>query len=185
MKKVKSLFVIVSFTLLMSCGNKTKVEESCLCEKLIKKTNYTYSYQGQPYTGICKTRDQHDSLLERKEFKNGYLINSFIREKQGDKYVNVHNMTYDNLKSVNGFTIDYTVNGYANFVIKIEEFKEGKQITNLGIEGLTSGSFYLQNWIDGKTILKDDGGTGDYKTDFISFLEKVKEVDPRFEYFVK
>jgi hypothetical protein len=185
MKIIRSLLVVASFAFLISCGSKAPVEEACLCEKLNKKSNYTYSYQGQSYTGICKTKDQHDSLLERKEFKNGFLINSFIREKHGDKYVNVHNMTYDNLKSVNGFTIKYTSNSYANFVHSVVEFKEGKQICDLSIEGITSGSFYLYNNMDLETSLKDEGSTGDYKTDFISFLEKVKKVDNRFEYFVK
>jgi hypothetical protein len=185
MKKFKSLLVIVGFALLMSCGNKTEVEEACLCEKLIENEKYNFSYHGEPYTGICKTNDQHDSLIVRKEFKNGYLIKELIREKRGDKYVNVHNMTYDNLNPINGFTIDYLSNSYGVFVTKIEEYKEGEKICDLYISGIESGSFYLYDNIDSKTVVELDGRTGDYKTDLISFLEKVKKVDPRFEYIEK
>jgi hypothetical protein len=191
MKIIRSLLVVASFAFLISCGSKAPVEEACLCSKLSEglndnaKGNGIYSYQGQPYTGICKTKDQYDTIIERNEYKNGFVISSYKREKIGNIYVTKDSMTYDNGKEFNGFKIWHDSRFDFEYVKDVTDMKngvdEGGSITVYTDYGF---SVYYTS-ANGKTEFNEtmNGSAEEIKPKFKAFLDKVHEANSHFTYY--
>lgn len=106
---VASLVMLGIFTI--SCGGKNgetksevKTEEvaDCPCNTLIDTTGYL---KDKNYTGTCADKDQNDTIILKKEYKNGYLISEMTKEKIKGKYYITTEMTYDNEEFSNGYVI--------------------------------------------------------------------------------
>ena len=220
MNIIKSLLVIGSFTFSVSCsdkaevsnkvevdnkvevGNKVEVKEACHCSKVTQgtddnaKPNGIYSYLAQPYTGICETKDQYDSIIERNEYKNGFLISSYKKSKIGNTYVTIDSMSYDNGKVFNGFKISYGSLFDITFVSSLTDFKNGVDkggmirfdynefsynfsMSSRGSSGVTIEKKGFAGYNASDTI----GFSVKRKSMFKAFLDEVQEADSRFIYY--
>lgn len=133
---VASIVMLGIFTI--SCGGKngeTKSEVNteevadCACNTLIDTTGYL---KDKNYTGTCADKDQNDTIILKREYKNGYLISEMKKEKFNGKYYITKNLTYDNEKPLNGFEIktkSYN-GGISTFIESYEEYKNGKIINS-------------------------------------------------------
>lgn len=109
---VASLAMLGIFT--NSCGgkneNKTETETEkkiekvadCPCNSLMDESG---SLKNKNFTGICADKDQNDTIILNREYKNGYLLSELIKEKFNNSYFITKNMTYDNNKELNGYQI--------------------------------------------------------------------------------
>jgi hypothetical protein len=90
---VASLIMLGIFTI--SCGGKNgetkseseaKTEEvaDCPCNSLMDESG---SLKNKNFTGICADKDQNDTIILNREYKNGYLLSELIKEKFNNSYV--------------------------------------------------------------------------------------------------
>jgi hypothetical protein len=198
MKKMKIIYLITGVIFLASCGGSsadksadTKLEaiETCLCSNVVQgfengKRNGKYMHKAQLYTGACDTKDQYDTIIERKEFKNGYMISSYKRKKMGNIYVTIDSMTYDNGKAFNGFEIHHQTDYGFTYVSGIDDRKNG---VNEWSKIYTSDDGPYVNFSnkDGKDNFDEHiEGTKDEKhIKFKAFLDKVHEINSEFKYY--
>jgi hypothetical protein len=192
MKIIKNLFLVASLAFLASCGSKSEVKEACLCSKLNQgfdenaEKNGIYSYQAQPYTGICETLDQYDTLIEKKEFKNGFMINSYQRQKIGNIYVTIDSMTYDNGIGINGFQIVHSSIFDFDFVEYVTDMKNGvDQGGKIDISNTNSGISvsYYSNEGDINFHESMSRTTDELSSQLKAFLDKVHETNSHFTYY--
>lgn len=129
---VASLVMLGIFTI--SCGGKNengKLENElksedvadCACNTLIDTTGYL---KDKNYTGTCADKDQNDTIILKKEYKNGYLISEMTKQKVNGKYYITKEMTYDDGKELNGFEINTSEVGEAFYVEEYKLYKNGK-----------------------------------------------------------
>lgn len=190
---MKNYFVLIVLLALTSCAkkdseennsqiSKAKIEASnaCNCNELtLPSEDNRYLDQsaldnkwkdimkdGKPYTGICVEKDQNDSILKQFEFKNGWTVGKLIREKIGYRYATLLDLTYDNLKPVDGY------------VAKLETDEDIKYVGELIV--MTAGSkndkeSYAINIEKSATILinRRDNGDGDFIYDSLDGLRIV------------
>jgi hypothetical protein len=149
--KIKNATLAVCATLILaSCTDKKSNEQTeiltenasdCNCselglvrEKAISTTFEDGSYEevwkdvmrdGKPFTGVCITKDQNDSIIKSLEFKNGWTVRKIERVKVGSDYITVGDMTYDNMKRNNGFRIKLETDGDIKYVHQLEVLKGG------------------------------------------------------------
>jgi hypothetical protein len=134
MKKINFMLIMISGILLISCGGNndkkdvvntdeiTKKENECPLDQLHIKgpTNeLNYNSDQNPYTtqnikrndekenftGVGIEKDQNDSILNKVEVKNGWLIRYTHRIKKDNKYITLSDLTFDSGKIMNGYKI--------------------------------------------------------------------------------
>lgn len=129
-----SLIMLGIFTI--SCGGKNgetkseseaKTEEvaDCPCNSLMDESG---SLKNKNFTGICADKDQNDTIILKREYKNGYLISEMTKQKVNGKYYITKEMTYDNGKELNGFNISTNTYGGCLCISKYDEYDNGKVI---------------------------------------------------------
>jgi hypothetical protein len=143
---MKKLLLIASLVMLgiftISCGGKngeTKSEVNteevadCACNTLIDTTGYL---KDKNYTGTCADKDQNDTIILKKEYKNGYLISKMTKEKVKGKYYTTQEMTFDDEKEFNGYNIEiseiYKSNGQ-KYSGHYKRYKDGQLIDDYGV----------------------------------------------------
>ncbi|TAF09083.1 MAG: hypothetical protein EAZ75_08980 [Flavobacteriia bacterium] len=155
MKINKILLILVMGTLLISCGGKTKgnetsaegdalTESDCQCADLNLVTKDAdgkdvYNFKdikkngsNELFIGTCIEKDQNDSIIKTVEIKNGFVIRQILREKVGKIYATNYDMTYENLEKANGFSIviseeDNIAGSNIKYVGLVEETKNGRE----------------------------------------------------------
>lgn len=142
---VASLIMLGIFTI--SCGGKNgetkseaKTEEAadCPCNTLIDTTGYL---KDKNYTGTCADKDQNDTIVLKREYKNGYLISEMTKKKVNGKYYITKEMTYEDEKEMNGFEISISQVGEAFYVEEYKLYKNGK-ISDKYHVSLRFGNFF-------------------------------------------
>ena len=106
------------------------------------------------FTGIGVEKDQNDSILNRAEIKNGWLVRYTHRIKAKDRYITIYDLTYDGGKIKDGFVNKYNNKIGMSPYSCVEEqliYKNGNQeITN-------TIKLFIQNvWLN---VEYDEGGT--------------------------
>ena len=197
MKNIKKFLLIASvgFTL-VSCGSKGEVKENetpkteiCPCSDVFEIKKVTQK-DGKPYTGACEELDQHNVATRRKDFVNGKLVFKCNKIRKGSRYITYDSLTFESGNPYNGFWSGYTDSFGIWYIKSLVEFKDGKSIFDayIRLDG-ESKTFYYYDKIDPKNgdfEVKSGSELGDinaYKADFLSFLKKVKEKNPKFEFF--
>jgi hypothetical protein len=214
MKKIQNLLLIAGVAVnLMSCGTKTEGEKTegekteveatavCACTAVMKLKGVNH-YNGEAYTGACEKKDQHNIVVEHKDFVNGIMVASVYKQKLGDNYITTDSLTFENGAPFNGFKTSYQLAynaagayGGIKYVYDVKEYKDGALPI---IDGYISvdynkGSnfpshFYYYDGIS-KTNnfeIKEQIETDvEFEEVFLGFLERVKSINPRFTYFKK
>lgn len=139
---VASLVMLGIFTI--SCGgknengkleNELKSEEvaDCACNTLIDTTGYL---KDKNYTGTCADKDQNDTIILKREYKNGYLISEMTKDKVKGKYYITKEMTFDNENPLNGYLIEisefYKSNGQ-KYLGHYKNYREGQLVDDYGV----------------------------------------------------
>jgi hypothetical protein len=212
MKKIQNLLLIAGVAVnLISCGTKTEGEktegkkteveatEVCACTEILKKDNVNH-YNGVAYTGACEKKDQHNMVVEHKDFVNGIMVASVYKSKVGDNYVTTDSLTFENRAPFNGFETKYklavnaaSIQGGIEYVYDVKEYKDGVlPIFNGNISvDYNKGSNFLSHfyYYDGISKTNNFEIKEQIETDvefeevFLGFLERVKSINPRFTYF--
>jgi hypothetical protein len=134
---MKKYILITTSLITMACSNKkehnndtsndiTELQEtSCNCSELsIPLEDYpddealgdrfkNVLKDGKPYSGICLTKDQNDSIVRRIDFKNGWTVKRITREKLGNSYLTLSDISYDGLVPKVGYYIHLSSDGGA------------------------------------------------------------------------
>jgi hypothetical protein len=124
----KNVLLLLSLCVLtISCGGKNEKKEEaktesvevadCGCGDL-----YQGKLMGKLFTGTCADKDQNDTIILTKKYKNGYIIYEKEKEKINGKYIVTLDMNYDDNKEYNGYRIrmeDGSIKSYC-------EMKDGK-----------------------------------------------------------
>ena len=87
------------------------------------------------FTGIGVEKDQNDSIINRAEIKNGWLVRYIHRIKKGKKYITISDLTYDDGKINDGSL--FKVNDEKGFeasriegisyISSLSKYKNGKE----------------------------------------------------------
>jgi hypothetical protein len=113
MKIIKILSAVMFSVLLFSCGGKgtDKEEKSpdkkmknvvvdCNCSELTEADadlkGVAKKGSKELYSGVCVTRDQHDTITNKNTYKNGWLVNEIVKEKIGNEYIITKDIDYEN-----------------------------------------------------------------------------------------
>ena len=162
MKKINLLIVLFFCVVLISCGGKTKGNESsvegdaltesdCQCADLNLVTKDAYGKDvynlkdikkngsNELYTGTCIEKDQNDSIIKTVVIKNGFVIRKILREKVGKIYATNYDMTYENLEMSNVFNIviseeDNIAGSNIKYVGLVEETKNGRKFIKYHVD---------------------------------------------------
>ena len=150
MKKTNYLFMtLVMSVLLISCGGKNEKKEGSTAEittsesdvplnELNIRADFEYdSYTAQNikrndekenFTGVGIEKDQNDSILNRAEVKNGWLIRYTHRIKADNRYITISDFTFDNGEIKDGFKkdIDDEYDPKICYVQSVKSYKNGK-----------------------------------------------------------
>jgi hypothetical protein len=156
MKKTNYLFMtLVMSILLISCGGKNEKKDG-ESENIVNKdsdcslaelnlnmyiNDYTdsndefYSIKNikknndkENFTGIAIETDQNDSILNRAEVKNGWLIRYTHRKKVDSRYITMSDYTLDNGLVVEGYkkVIEKQFDPKIEYISKLHKYKNGK-----------------------------------------------------------
>ncbi len=146
----KATILLCATVIIASCTNKKSNEQTelltenssdCNCAELhltsenaISTTFEDGSYEevwkdvmkdGKPFSGVCITKDQNDSITKSLEFKNGWTVRKIERVKVGINYLTIGDMTYDNMKRKDGFRVKLESDGDLKYVHQLEVLKNG------------------------------------------------------------
>jgi hypothetical protein len=172
MKINKNLLILAMGILLISCGGKNAKDNSssdinettdndCACNELNldtvdsdgkKTTNWKdikKNGSNELFTGFCFEKDQNDSIINKIEIKNGWVVRKIWREKINDKYIVTADYSYENSKVLNSWEIyidkgdvSDTFPGYY-YIRKFEETKNGKPYNNWEISASSDGIYKI------------------------------------------
>jgi hypothetical protein len=153
MKKINVLLIAVLSSIFLSCGNKEgkndtneavalkEVAKDCGCNELVLTEkdkdenvyllgkNITKKGSKELFTGNCVEIDQNDSIVQKLDIRNGWLIKKVIKEKVGNIYVTMEDMNFENEVSYNGWRREFdfiTYNKDEKFICEYVEYKNGK-----------------------------------------------------------
>lgn len=103
------------------------------------------------FTGVGVEKDQNDSILDRAEIKNGWLIRYTQRIKKGNKYITISDFTFDNGKIKDGFLLENNnetasnnqiIEGFDYFDL-MKKYKNGKENIEWDIAFYPNDNIYL------------------------------------------
>ena len=172
MKKKNYLFMttLVMSVLLISCGGKNEKKDGGATEITssdsdvpLDQLNINAGFEFNDYTfkdikrndekvnftGVGVEKDQNDSILNRVEVKNGWLLRYTHRIKVTDKYITISDLTFDNSKVKEGFK--YTIskvypysstNGW-EILSSLTKYKNGVEKDEWNISIGAHGSAYV------------------------------------------
>lgn len=179
---IKILSTLIFSVLLFSCEGKGADKENensakqiddvvthCNCSELTDEDSWDIGSLEDPYiikgvtkkdskelyTGICITKDQHDTIIRRHTYKNGWLINEIVKEKIGNEYIIVKDINFENGKP---YTYKYVKIEESNiakitFVKNYKEYKNKRGIIDYDITIFSNETFSVSvstNYFDGK-----------------------------------
>jgi hypothetical protein len=159
MKKINVLLIVMFSVVLVSCGGKSSdkkeviedakvVATDCGCEELIltetdKDGNISEKLKGitkkgskELFTGSCAEKDQNDSIVRKIDVKKGWLTKELSKEKNGNEYITIKDMSYENAEMKDGWFTKYTEKDEQNnpnlrkFIGEYGEYKNGQKINN-------------------------------------------------------
>ncbi len=176
MKKQIGLLVLLG-VLTISCGGKNEkktdgeaksdvataaeAEADCGCDELfwtdtetpdrINSITKENGEKGKPFSGTCADKDENDTIILKKTYKNGHYIYKMEKQKIKGKYFVVTDMIYQDGIEYNGFERKIELTNENIFTHSYLEFKDGKlknayvcDITDLGETDCTI-SVYIGN----------------------------------------
>jgi hypothetical protein len=172
MKITKILSAVMFSVLLFSCGGKStdKKEKStdkkmedviadCNCSELTDEDEWDIGSLEDPYiikgvtkkgskelyTGICVIKDQHDTIIRKNTYKNGWLVSAIVKEKTGNEYTITKDIDYENGEPDNYKYIKTEENNSAKltFVKNYKEYKNKKAIIDYNITIFSGEKFSL------------------------------------------
>ena len=199
MKNVKKILLIsgVAFTI-ASCGSKVETKETttsevaqvetCPCSEIYELKGIAQK-GGKAYSGSCEELDQHSVATTHKNFINGILVAHYHKKRTGDSYVTYDSLTWESGKPFNGYRTTADGRVGVGYITSVREFKDGKLIfdgkIDISISSITNRLFYYDYIDRSREFVVESPSEGDFKSDLISFLERVKKVNPRFEFTVE
>jgi hypothetical protein len=98
---------------------------------------------GKLFTGTCADKDQNDTIILRKSFKNGYKISEMTKEKVHGKYIVTKDLTYDDGKDNNGFWMTLKEDNGYTYTSYYNEYKDGKSMNNYKVYLSSSSADYI------------------------------------------
>lgn len=109
----------------------------------------------ETYTGVCLSKDQHDTITNKKTYKNGWLVKEVAKEKIGNEYIITRDIYYENGEPNTYKYIKTSKNSSTNitFVENYREYKSKKRITDYDIKISSGETFSLvasMHYRDGK-----------------------------------
>lgn len=145
MKKNVLLLLALS-VLTISCGGKNgkngevneEIAADCGCGELFQG-----KLHGTLFTGNCADKDQNDTIILRKGFKNGYMISEMTKEKVHGKYIVTKDLTYDDGKDNNGFWLSLKEDNGYTYTSYYNEYKDGKSMNNYIVYLSSSSADYI------------------------------------------
>lgn len=218
MKKINVLFIVMFSIVLVSCGGKssdkkeviedaTAVGTDCGCEELVLTTtdkdgnvsdkfkSITKKGSKELYTGSCVEKDQNDSIIRKIDVKNGWLTKELSKEKNGNEYITIKDMSYENTEMKDGWFIKYAEKDEQNnpnlskFIGEYSEFKNGHKINNWSIQ-LYGTDYIMVSCKDKPKCMTEAFKTGDIwnlmdlsEDNYIKTLNCLKDELPHFNYW--
>jgi len=159
MKKNNVLLIIALSVIVFSCGKKEGNKEAakdtaakkeivneCGCNELTLTDDYVrvedegiyFGYlkgikkegSKELFTGTCTEKDQNDSIIEKVDVKNGWLIKKVLKEKIGKIYVTTMSVNFENEKPSNGWymNIKEIYGSNEKYVSEYQDYKNGKTL---------------------------------------------------------
>ncbi|MET3028485.1 hypothetical protein ABXT06_17525 [Flavobacterium sp. UW10123] len=181
MKTIKILSAVMFSILLFSCGGKgndkeeksvnKKIEnvvEDCNCSELSDEDEWDIGSLENPYiikgvtkkdskeifTGVCIIKDQHDTIIRKNTYKNGWLVNAIVKEKTGNEYTIIKDINYENGQPNTYKYVKTEKNNIANFIFikNYKQYKNKKGVIDYDITIFSNETFSLaatMHYLDG------------------------------------
>lgn len=154
MKKNVLLLLALS-VLTISCGGKNgekngekaeaneEVVIDCACSEL-----YEGKLMGKLFTGTCANKDQNDTIILKKSYKNGFRISEMTKQKVNGKYIITQDETYDDNEVYNGFSITLKEDDEFTYTSFYCDYKDGKQMNlyEVYLDAGDDGSMLRARW---------------------------------------
>lgn len=182
MKAIKILSAVIFTILVFSCGRKgndkeekngnkkmENVVENCNCSELSDEDEWDIGSLENPYiikgvtkkdsneifTGVCLIKDQHDTIIRKNTYKNGWLVHAIVKEKTGNEYTIVKDIDYENGEPNTYKYIKTEKNNSANFIFikNYKEYKNKKGIIDYSVTIFANETFSLavtMHYMNGK-----------------------------------
>ena len=184
MKKINLLLSVMIVVTMVSCGgkshNKDESEETsgadkkevkiadCNCSEVLTETNSNSGFKRKGskdlYTGSCVEKDQYDSIIQKADFKNGWMVKFIKKIKINNEYVQTEYTEYENGEEINSWSIKFNENDYDSpnykYITEYKESKNNKLINNWKI-GLSEYEI-TGICIEGAIIYKDGKSLDDF-----------------------
>ena len=189
MKKTNYLFMtLVMSILLISCGGKnekkegssdeiTSSESDCTIDQLdlnfeiddyshiddyfYTKKDIKKNGEKDNFTGVAIEKDQNDSILNRVEVKNGWLLRYTHRIKIDNRYITISDYSFDNGEIKEGYkrVIEKKHDPKIEYIGKLRLYKNGKASSDWEIRIRTNEEIIINgkyddnlNWIGDNII---------------------------------
>ena len=234
MKMIKILSTAVFSVLLFSCGGKETEKENdnsakqmdevvgdCNCSELTDEDSWDIGSLDDPYiikgvtkkdskelySGICITKDQHDTITRKHTYKNGWLIREIVKEKIGSEYIIVKDIDFENGEPNTYKYLKTEENNSAKitFVKNYKEYKNKRGVIDYDITIFSNETFSVAvstNYKDDKEFSNKNASpqpssmpnsyvtiSGGWRLDGLSqerlyeVLDRLKKEIPHFNYW--
>lgn len=178
MKKVNYFIIALTGAFVISCGGKKSenttangneiaeevTQKDCDCSELPADAFKDVKKNGSSelFSGRCVTKDQNDSIIKIKEFKNGWLTRIVERQEleKAKKYASISDFEYKNGEAKNGYRLsieNQEIEGGKNYyyVDLFTEKKDGNDFNHYSVNYFTYDNLYLSYTLfikDGKSL---------------------------------